>query len=91
MAAMEWYNMATNMVVIGVYGKSGKMQITHENGIEKTATILALFDLFGAIWHFWHHLAPFGPAWPQLALIGHFSIFISRYFKVPIHQGDIDA
>ena len=24
MAVMEWYNMATNMVVIGVYGKSGK-------------------------------------------------------------------
>ena len=24
MAVMEWYNMATNMVVIGVYGKSGE-------------------------------------------------------------------
>ena len=24
MAFMKWYNMATNMVVIGVYGKSGK-------------------------------------------------------------------
>ena len=24
MAVMEWYNMATNMAVIGVYGKSRK-------------------------------------------------------------------
>ena len=24
MAVMEWYNMATNMVVIGVYEKSGE-------------------------------------------------------------------
>ena len=43
MAVMEWYNMATNMIVIGVYGKSGKMQITHENGIEKTATVQKLW------------------------------------------------
>ena len=39
MAVMEWYNMATNMVSMG---RSGKMQITHENGIEKTATVKKL-------------------------------------------------
>ena len=27
------------------------------------------------------------PARPHLALLGHSSILISRYFKVPIHQG----
>ena len=36
MAVMEWYNIATNMAVIGVYGKSGK-NADHE--IEKTATV----------------------------------------------------
>ena len=40
--------------------------------------------LFGTIWH---HLAPFGPTWPHLPLLGHSSIFILRYFKVPIRQG----
>ena len=47
---------------------------------------LALFD---SVWHHWHHLAPFGPDWPYLALLGHSSISISRYFKVPICQGDL--
>ena len=42
---------------------------------------LALFDSV------WHHLAPFGPDWPHLALLGHSSIWISRYFKVPIRKG----
>ena len=42
------------------------------------------FTLFGTIWH---HLALFDPAWPHLALLGHSSIFTSRYFKVPIRQG----
>ena len=41
--------------------------------------------LFGTIWH---HLALFDPAWAHLALHGHSSIFTSRYFKVPIRQGD---
>ena len=45
----------------------------------------------------WSHLAlfapvcsclvPFGPIWPCLALLGQFLISISRYIKVPIHQG----
>ena len=52
------------------------------------------FSLFDPVWTrvtlfgiIWHHLAPFGPDWPHLALFGHSSILISRYFKVPIHQG----
>ena len=40
--------------------------------------------LFGIIWH---HLDPFGPDWPHLTLLGHSSILISRYVKVPICQG----
>ena len=35
----------------------------------------------------WHHLAPFGPARSHVFLLGHSSILISRYFKVPIRQG----
>ena len=44
--------------------------------------------LFGTIWH---HLALFDPAWPHLVLLGHSSIFTSRYFKVPIRQGVEEA
>ena len=50
---------------------------------------------FGPVWHHlspfgtnWHHLAPFGTIWHHFAPLGHFSIFISRYFKVPICHGD---
>ena len=37
MAITEWPNMATIIVVIGFYGKSQKMYITCEDGIEKNA------------------------------------------------------
>ena len=59
---------------------------------------LALFDPV------WPHLAPFGPILsrlvplgpicphlPCLAPLGHFLISISRYFKVPIRQGEGDV
>ena len=46
---------------------------------------LARLILFGIIWH---HFDPFGLDWPHLALIDHSSILISRYFKVPIRQGE---
>ena len=40
MAVMEWYDMATNRPVIGVYmERAGKIQIINKNGIEKTAMI----------------------------------------------------
>ena len=47
-------------------------------------SVLPRLTLFGIIRH---HLAPFGPDLPHLALLGHSSILISRYFKVPIRQG----
>ena len=34
-------------------------------------------------------LAFFCPVWPHLALLGHFSIFISRYFELRIRHIDI--
>ena len=37
----------------------------------------------------WHHLAPSGPVWPHLAVLGHSSIFISRYFELRIRHIDI--
>ena len=34
----------------------------------------------------WSHKGLLSPAWPRLAPLGHYSISISRYLKVPISQ-----
>ena len=55
---------------------------------------LSFFARFTPFDPVWHHLAQFGtirPSLAHLALLGHSSIFISKYFKVPIRQGDISA
>ena len=64
---------------------------------------LSLLILFGHVcmnlqhlpkdinWPCLTHLALFDPVWPRLTSLGlfdHFSIFISRYYKVLIRQGD---
>ena len=64
--------------------------------MQKISPIWPRLTPFDPVWPCWTlfgtiltHLAPFGPAWSHLALLGLFSIFLSRYFMVPIQEGDL--